>query len=64
MNKILDKLFLGDVSSSTNKYNLKRNNVSHILTVAAGLYPRYKDQFQYKVISIWDSPEANLKVHF
>lgn len=34
MHKILDNLWLGDMSAAYNKLLLKKNGVTHILTVA------------------------------
>jgi hypothetical protein len=34
MNQILDNLWLGDMVGAYNKFLLKRNNITHILTVA------------------------------
>ena len=64
MNKILDNLWLGDMSAAYNKILLKRYGVTHILTVASGIPPKYPSNFTYKVVTILDSPSANLKAHF
>lgn len=47
-----------------NKFLLKRNNISHILTVAMGIMPKFPTQYNYKLVNILDCPSANLKVHF
>lgn len=44
-------LFLGSVGAANNKDDLKRLNVTHILTVANTLKPAYPDDFVYKVIA-------------
>jgi predicted protein tyrosine phosphatase len=64
MNQILDQLWLGDMVGASNKFLLKKNGITHILTVAMGLMPKFPTQFTYKLISILDCPSANLKVHF
>ena len=64
MNKILDNLWLGDMSAAYNKILLKRYGITHILTVASGIPPKFPSNFQYKVVTILDSPSANLKAHF
>lgn len=64
MSKILDNLWLGDITGASNKFLLKKNGITHICTVALGIMPKFPTQFQYKVISILDSPSANLKIHF
>ncbi|XP_056174961.1 dual specificity protein phosphatase 1-like isoform X3 [Syzygium oleosum] len=49
--KIEEDLFLGSVGAANNKDDLKRLNVTHILTVASTLKPAYPDDFVYKVIA-------------
>lgn len=64
MNKILDNLWLGDMSAAYNKVLLKKYGMTHILTVASGIPPKFPTAFNYKVVTILDSPSANLKAHF
>ncbi|CDW74386.1 UNKNOWN [Stylonychia lemnae] len=64
MNKIIDNLWLGDMVGAYNKFLLKRNGITHILTVAQGIMPKFPTQFHYKIINILDMPSANLKQHF
>jgi hypothetical protein len=64
MNKILDNLWLGDMSAAYNKVLLKKYSMTHILTVANGIPPKFPSNFAYKVVTIHDSPTANLKAHF
>jgi hypothetical protein len=64
MSKIMDGLWLGDMQGAYNKFMLKRNGVTHILTVAQGIMPKFTSQFNYKLINILDSPSANLQKHF
>ena len=64
MNQITDHIWLGDMVGAGNKFLLKKNGITHILTVALGIPPKYPTIFNYKVINILDCPSANLKVHF
>jgi len=64
MNKILDQMWLGDMSAAYNKIILKKHGITHILTVASGIPPKFPSNFAYKVVTILDSPSANLKAHF
>lgn len=48
MNKILDGLWLGDMSGAYNKTTLRKNGITHILTVAEGIPPKFPSLFQYK----------------
>jgi len=34
MHRINENIYLGDVTGASNKFMLKRNNITHILTVA------------------------------
>ena len=43
---------------------LKRNNVTHILQVAAGFKPFFPGEFSYMVINVLDMPFENLIRHF
>ena len=45
MNKILDGLWLGDMVGASNKFLLKKNGITHILTVAQGLMPKFPTLF-------------------
>ena len=64
MNKILDQMWLGDMSAAYNKIILKKHGITHVLTVASGIPPKFPSNFSYKVVTILDSPSANLKAHF
>jgi len=61
MHKIIDGIWLGDMAGAYNKITLKKNKITHILTVADGISPKYPSHFTYKVIRILDSPQANIK---
>ena len=45
MNKILENLWLGDMSAAYNKVILKKNGMTHILTVASGIPPKFPSNF-------------------
>ncbi|XP_056174959.1 dual specificity protein phosphatase 1-like isoform X1 [Syzygium oleosum] len=62
--KIEEDLFLGSVGAANNKDDLKRLNVTHILTVASTLKPAYPDDFVYKVIAVGDREDTNIREHF
>ena len=42
MHQILDNLWLGDMAGAYNKYQLKKNGITHILTVAMGIMPKFQ----------------------
>jgi protein-tyrosine phosphatase len=64
MHKIVDGVWLGDMAGAYNKFMLKKNGITHILTVAQGIEPKFPALFNYKLINVIDSPTANLKQHF
>ena len=64
MHLIVDGLWLGDMGAAYNKFSLKKNGITHILTVAQGILPKFPTFFSYKLINILDIPSANLKQHF
>ena len=45
MNKICDKLFLGNIKSATDYRTLKKCGITHILQVASGINPFYPNEF-------------------
>ncbi|GAV60919.1 DSPc domain-containing protein/Myb_DNA-bind_3 domain-containing protein [Cephalotus follicularis] len=57
-------LFLGSVGAANNKDELKRLNVTHILTVANSLVPMHPNDFVYKVVEVSDREDTNLRQHF
>jgi protein-tyrosine phosphatase len=63
MDKIIDGLYLGDVFSCSNKYQLKKAGITHILTMAAGMKPIYPSDFIYKCVEIYDLPSESLLPH-
>ncbi|KAF5736826.1 Dual specificity protein phosphatase 1 isoform 2 [Tripterygium wilfordii] len=62
--KIEEGLFLGSLGAANNKSELKRLNVTHILTVASSLPPAHPDDFVYKVIPVMDRPDTDLRQYF
>lgn len=43
-------LFLGSIGAAHNKDELKKLNITHILTIACSLPPAYPNDFAYKVV--------------
>jgi hypothetical protein len=64
MNKILDRLYLGDLEDAGHLTRLQSCNVTHILQVAAGFKPQHPKQFTYKIINVLDAPFVNIARHF
>lgn len=63
MDRITDKIFLGDINGCSNLYQLRKNKITHILTMAAGIRPLYKKEFKYKVVNIMDLPTQNILIY-
>ncbi|XP_061990956.1 dual specificity protein phosphatase 1B-like [Rosa rugosa] len=62
--QIEEGLFLGSIGAANNKDELKKLNVTHILTVANSLPPTYPNDFVYKVLNVTDTECTNLRQHF
>ena len=64
MNKIVDKLYLGNISAANNMQALKNAGITHILCVAQGVEPAFEGKFKYKTIKISDTSSSSLIRHF
>lgn len=65
ISKIGKNVWLGSYERAAMVYEgLKANGITHILTVGNDMIPQYPNDFVYRVISIDDSPEANLNHYF
>lgn len=60
MDRITDRLYLGDINGCSNLYMLRKNKITHILTMAAGIRPLYRKEFKYKVVDVMDLPTQNM----
>jgi protein-tyrosine phosphatase len=64
MDKIVDKLYLGNLKGASDFQNLKSHGITHILQVASGIKPFFPKDFVYKVINITDTSQSSLIRHF
>ncbi|CAI2366887.1 unnamed protein product [Moneuplotes crassus] len=64
MDRITDRIYLGDINGCSNLHLLRKNKITHILTMAAGIRPLYRKEFKYKVVNIMDLPTQNILAHF
>jgi protein-tyrosine phosphatase len=64
MDRITDRIYLGDINGVSNLYQLRKNKITHILTMAAGIRPLYRKEFKYKVCNVIDLPSQNLLPYF
>ena len=64
MNKIIDRLYLGNISAANNMLTLKNAGITHILCVAAGVEPAFEGKFKYRIIKVSDTSQSSLIRHF
>jgi len=63
--EIIPNLYLGNIKAASNIHFLKDKNVTHILTVAKNIEPRFPlSGIEYKIIPVWDDSTENLISHF
>ena len=60
----MDNLYVGSVGTAYNKEALKKFGITHILTVANKIQPRFKDDFVYKTIAAIDKADYDIAQHF
>ena len=65
MDKITDKVYLGDCGGADDEENIKRNNIKRVLSCMGDLSPKYKDKsIIQKIIEVDDFPETNIIQYF
>ena len=65
MDKITDKVYLGDCIGAEDEGRLKQNNIKRVLSCMGHLSPVYNDKsIQQKIIELNDSPETNIIQYF
>ncbi|KAF5741202.1 hypothetical protein HS088_TW10G00197 [Tripterygium wilfordii] len=62
--KIEEGVFLGSFAAAKNKAVLDKLNITHILTVACSLSPPHPNDFVYKVISVMDNKDTDIRKYF
>ena len=55
MDRIIDRLYLGNLKGASDFNALKSAGITHILQVASGIKPFFPKDFKYKVISVTDT---------
>lgn len=55
MDKIIDRLYIGNLKGASDLGALKSANITHVLQVANGIKPFFPKDLKYKVISIADA---------
>ena len=65
MDKITDKVYLGDCFGADDESKLKQNNIKRVLSCMGHLSPTYNDKSIIRnIIELDDSPEANIIQYF
>jgi len=60
----LQGLFIGDACDAGDWKKLKAMGITHICTVALGVFPQACDEFEYLQIELLDWEEADIRSHF
>ena len=64
MDKIIDRLYLGNLKGASELNAHKAAGITHVLQVASGIKPFFPKDFKYKVISVTDTSNSSLIRHF
>jgi protein-tyrosine phosphatase len=59
-NNITDNIFVGNMASASNKEEMKKKGITHILSVFNGAFALYPENFTYKIIHINDDPWVDI----
>ncbi|CDW90467.1 dual specificity protein phosphatase 1 isoform 2 [Stylonychia lemnae] len=62
--EIIPNLFLGSVGVAFNKDSLNKHGITHILTCADKIQPRFATEFKYMCLPILDTPSENIGKYF
>ena len=61
--QVFPDIFLGSVGAAYNKESLKQLGITHILTCAANIKPRFPEDFKYEILNCLDSPNQSILQH-
>ena len=64
IDKITDKIFLGDLTYASKIETLKNKKISSIISLCGKLSPKYSNTFNQKIIYIEDLPSENIIQYF
>ena len=65
MNKITDKVYLGDCFGADDETLIKSRNITHVLSCMGKLSPKYKDKtIVQKIIELEDNEQTNIFQYF
>jgi len=61
---VIDNIYIGNSLNASNYYELKENNISHIINVSEEISNYYPDEIEYYRIPVTDTNDASLKKYF
>ena len=61
---MVKNVYIGSIGAAYNDKVLERVGITHILTVANKIKPRFEDKFVYKIIPVIDQNETDIKNFF
>ena len=64
IDKITDKIFLGDLTYASKIETLKTKKISSIISLCGKLSPKYSNTFNQKIIYVEDLPSENIIQYF
>ena len=65
MDKITEKVYLGDSDRAREEERIKKNNIKRVLSLMGDLSPKYEDKsIVQKIIKLDDFPETNIIKYF
>ena len=65
MDKITEKVYLGDWVDAANEEQLLKNNIKRVFSCNGNLSPKYKDKsIKQNIIQLDDSPQTNIIQYF
>lgn len=62
-NSITNRIYIGDLASASNEEELKKNGITHVVSVINGGSEIFED-INYKIIHINDDEWVDIKAHF
>jgi len=63
-NEVIPKVYLGDVYAAHNVAELKKRNITHIISVVLAVPPAYPSEFKYLHLPLLDNASEDIQHHF
>ena len=61
VHEICDGVYIGDIASATNRTEMKKAGITHILTAVPGMNPHYPKDFRYFNVPVMDIETENIQ---